>query len=416
MIDISSILHRMVFGSTKDFSTFTIINGKYRTEDFIKLTLHYIISEIIDIQIKYKNYGELVICFDDYKKDYWRRDVYSEYKLKRRVAQSDSTNPINYKEVYEYTNKLFEQFTKNTPWKCIYVNKAEADDIILVLAKEFYKQKILILSADKDFLQAQRLPGIKQYSALTKKWLVPENKHDNMNHWIHEHVMLGDVADGVPKVTDHTIFSEPFLKHLIMLNKPTLVHKFKKLSKQEKREVLLTYTVQSLNRKGQEIGLNIYENKSFGSSHLKKISSGEWKKTQIVNELKKQKKNLLTQSKLTQDKVLKKDIRTKSKLLTEKINSIKVVAHKNNLQEFLNSHALYNEHYDRNFTLIMEEGIPNYIRKNIMLEYNSADTTYNEKEFNNYLDSQGLHTIKSKLPLVFKSTSIIDITNCGWDF
>jgi len=416
LIDISSILHRMVFGSTKDSSNFTIIDGKYKTEDFIKLTLHYIISEIIDMQIKYRNYGEVVLCFDDYKKEYWRRDVYPEYKLSRRTAQGKSENPVNYKEVYEYTNELFEQFMKNTPWKCVYVNKAEADDTILILAKEFHQQEVLILSPDKDFLQAQRLPGIKQYSALTRKWLVPENKHDNMEHWIHEHVMLGDVSDGVPKVIDHTVFSEDFIKHLTELNKPTLVHEFKKLTMDEKREVLSTYTVQAVNRKGQEIGLDIYETKGFGSSNLEKIASGEWKKSQLVNDLKEQKKTLIAQGKLTEDKVLKKEIRAKSKILTEEINGIVAVPNENNLEEFLDSHPLYREHYERNFTLVMEEGIPDYIRANIMLEYNSADVTYNEKEFNDYLDSVGLHTIKSKLPQVFQSTTTIDITNCGWDF
>jgi 5'-3' exonuclease len=200
LVDVSSILHRMIFGSTKDSSKFTIIDGKYKTEDFIKLTMHYILSELIDIQIKYSNYGEVVLCFDDYKKEYWRRDIYHEYKLSRRVSSQKSENPVNYKEVYSYTNELFEQLKNNTPWKCVYVNRAEADDIILILAKEFYQEGVLILSPDKDFLQAQRLPNIKQYSALTKKWLVAEDKHDNMDHWIFKHCMLGDVSDGVPKV------------------------------------------------------------------------------------------------------------------------------------------------------------------------------------------------------------------------
>ena len=416
LVDVSSILHRMVFGSTKDSSNFTIVDGKYRTEDFIKLTLHYIISEIIENQLKYRNYGEIVLCFDDYKKTYWRRDVYPNYKLNRRVASTENTNPVNYQEVFAYTNELFEQFKENTPWKCVYVNRAEADDIILILAKEFYQEGVLILSPDKDFLQAQRLPGIKQYSSLTKKWIIPEDKHENMDKWIFKHCMLGDVSDNVPKVIDETEFSEEFKKHLTELKKPTEVIEFKKLPIDEKRDVLSKYKVHTYNRKGQETGLDIYEVKGFGESHLDKIINGEWKKKQIVDELKNKKKELTQTIKLTADKDKRKELRAKSKLLTEEIKAVEPVITDKNLDEFLDSHPLYREHYERNFTLVMEEGIPDYIRKNVLMEYNDAKSDYNEDEFCKYLTDLGLHSIIPKLSLVFNSNVQIDVTNCGWDF
>jgi len=421
LVDVSSILHRMVFGSTKDSSKFTIINGKYKTEDFIKLTLYYIISEIIENQIKYKNYGEVVLCFDDYKKEYWRRDVYHEYKLSRRVSAEKTENPVNYSEVYSYTNELFEQFKKNTPWKCVYVNRAEADDIILVLAKEFHQEGVLILSPDKDFLQSQRLPGIKQYSSLTKKWIIAEDKHKNMKSWIFKHCMLGDVSDGVPKVIDHTEFSEEFKKHLQLLNLPTEIVEFKKLPIVKKQEALKNYNVHTYNRKGQKTGLDVYEVKGFGEGNLEKILNGEWKKTQIINGIKDKKKQLTQKIKLTENKDKKKELRVESKALTEQIKTIKEqtlepINEEENLSEFLDSHPLYREHYERNYTLVMEEGIPDYIRKNIMMEYNNADVTYNEEEFCKYLTDNGLHTIVSKLPLVFKSDVKLDITNCGWEF
>ncbi len=416
LVDVSSILHRMIFGSTKDSSKFTIIDGKYKTEDFIKLTMHYIISEIIESQIKYKNYGEVILCFDDYKKEYWRRDVYHEYKLSRRVSAEKSENPVNYPEVFAYTNELFEQLKKNTPWKCVYVNRAEADDIILVLAKEFHQEGVLILSPDKDFLQAQRLPGIKQYSSLTHKWIIAEDKHKDMDQWIFKHCMLGDVSDGVPKVIDHTEFSKEFKKHLEKNNLPSDVISFKKVPLEKKKEVLKSYDVHTYNRKGQDTGLDIYEVKGFGPSNLEKISNGEWKKSQIQNELKKQKAEILKTIKLTSDKEERKKLRAQSKELTQKINSVEPIKSDNNLNEFLDSHPLYREHYERNFTLVMEEGIPDYIRKNIMMEYNNADTTYNEEEFCKYLSDQGLQNIISKLPLAFNSIEKLDITNCGWDF
>jgi len=407
LVDISSILHRMIFGSTKDASNIRKKDGKYITEDFVFLTMHYILSELVDIQTKYRGYGEMVICFDDYKKAYWRRDSYPEYKASRRDKSGKDENPINYQELFEYTNKLFEEIKNNTPWKCIYVSRAEADDIILVLAKEYHQEGILILSPDKDFLQAQRLPGVKQYSALTRKWLVPENKHDNMQQWIMEHVLLGDASDGVPKIVDHTEFSDAFKEHILKSGFPENVlevYEFKKLPIQDKRKILENYDVKKYNRKGQDIGFDIYKDMRFGASNIEKIISGKWS-------LKIKQDNLKDKIKLEQDKDKKKLLRAELKNLT-----IDEKTEKERLDEFLDSHPLYKEHYNRNFEMVMEEGIPDYIRANILMEYKSANVSYNQDEFNKFLDENKLHTIKSKLPLVFSPTETITTTNCGWDF
>ena len=62
----------------------------------------------------------------------------------------------------------------------------------------------------------------------------------------------------------------------------------------------------------------------------------------------------------------------------------------------------------------MEEGIPDYIRINILQEYKNASTTYNMKEFDDYLISNGLMNIQMALPKVFNSTETLTIGNCGW--
>ena len=75
---------------------------------------------------------------------------------------------------------------------------------------------------------------------------------------------------------------------------------------------------------------------------------------------------------------------------------------------------MYREHYNRNYTLVMEEGIPNHIRASIIMEYRTASTTSNKKEFEEYLDSIGLVQVKPLLPKVFAGEKL-DITNHGWD-
>lgn len=414
LVDVSSILHRMIFGSTKDATKIKTKDGKYITEDFIFLTIHYILSELIDIKKKYPEYGDLVLCFDDYKKAYWRRDLYPEYKAQRKTSRDSSTNPINYEEVFKYTNELFEQIRENTPWKCVYVNRAEADDIILVLAKEYSSEGVLILSPDKDFLQAQRYPNVKQYSSLTKKWIVPEDKGGDMSQWITKHILLGDASDGVPKVVDFTNFSENFNKHLESKGCKYSVKEFKELSIEEKRDLISDYDIKVYDRKGNETGFDLYESRSFGESHIEKIQNGKWKFDQNINKINSKLKELRELKKVSENKTeIQSKIKDLLKIKKELTIEDDTIEHR--LEEFLDSHELYKEHYDRNFQLVMEEGIPDYIRANILMEYNSASTAYNEEAFNEYLDKNHLSNIKSKLPLVFNATETLDITNCGWE-
>ena len=81
------------------------------------------------------------------------------------------------------------------PYKSVEVYGAEADDIIATLCSE-YAEEIMILSGDKDFIQLQRFPNVKQYSPITKKMI---NGEDPVRY-MKEHVFKGDTSDGVPNV------------------------------------------------------------------------------------------------------------------------------------------------------------------------------------------------------------------------
>ena len=72
---------------------------------------------------------------------------------------------------------------------------AEADDIIGILCVE-YSEEIMIISGDKDFIQLQRYPNIKQYSPITKKRVNGENP----DGYLKEHIFRGDTSDGIPNV------------------------------------------------------------------------------------------------------------------------------------------------------------------------------------------------------------------------
>jgi hypothetical protein len=57
-------------------------------------------------------------------------------------------------------------------------------------------EDIMIISADKDFIQLQKYGNVKQYSPMTKKFI----KDDNPHSYLFEHVLKGDSSDGIPNV------------------------------------------------------------------------------------------------------------------------------------------------------------------------------------------------------------------------
>ncbi|QAU04521.1 putative RNaseH [Vibrio phage Va1] len=342
------------------------VDGKYVTSEFINFTKYLILQELFTVQQQYKNkYGDLVICLDNSRDGYWRNDFYVGYKESRKKAREESE--VNFREVFAELNVFMDQIRNNLPWKVIDVPKAEADDIMLVLAREFNPfEPILIHSPDKDMIQAQRnTDNVQQYSSLTKKWIVPETKGETMDEWIREHVCLGDECDGVPKVVDHTEFSDNFLAYLkengVTLETP---YEFKtsNLTLQQKRDLLDNYQVYRVNRKGEELDeKDVYKKIRFGPSTLKK---------QI-----------------------------------EKYGSI---------DEWLDSHPLYRGHYNRNFTLVMEEGIPSDIWNEIIIAFKEAKTDYNDQEFERYLKENNLDSILMELPNIFKVTRELTADDFGW--
>ena len=92
-------------------------------------------------------------------------------------------------------NTIKEEVKANMPYKSVDVYGAAADDIIGTLCSES-SDEVMILSGDKDFIQLQRYPNVKQYSPITKKMINGINPDD----YLMEHVLKGDTSDGVPNV------------------------------------------------------------------------------------------------------------------------------------------------------------------------------------------------------------------------
>lgn len=150
-----------------------------------------------------EEYGELVICHDS--SNCWRKDDFEFYKQNRKAKQDASD--VDWDNIYDALHRVRTEIEQNFPYKNIKVERAEADDIISVLCHQYSsREKILILSNDKDFKQLQRLENVKQYSVIKKNYL----DCDDPEGFLVDHIIRGDSSDGIPNVLsdDDTFMNE----------------------------------------------------------------------------------------------------------------------------------------------------------------------------------------------------------------
>ena len=166
------------------------------------LVRHMILSSLLMYKQKFgPEYGELVICCDSPKS--WRKEVFPFYKANRKSYRESSE--FDWKKIFLILNKIRDELRESFPYRVIEVDGAEADDIIGQFALNA-KQPVLILSSDKDFIQLQSNPNVKQYSIIQKKYL---NGVDP-TAYLKEHIIKGDRGDGIPNILsdDDTFVSQ----------------------------------------------------------------------------------------------------------------------------------------------------------------------------------------------------------------
>ena len=57
-------------------------------------------------------------------------------------------------------------------------------------------EPFLILSGDKDYIQLQTYANVDQYDPIRKRWI----RNDRPEQYLKEHILKGDIGDGVPNV------------------------------------------------------------------------------------------------------------------------------------------------------------------------------------------------------------------------
>ena len=155
---------------------------------------HMVLNSLRSYKVMFsEQYGEMVIACDN--KNYWRKKIFPYYKAARKKAQEKS--PIDWKRVYEYLDRMKLELEVYFPYRVIEVESAEADDIIATLClNHLYDKPILIVSADKDFIQLQRFDNVKQYDPIRKKYIYGAFPRQ----YLFEHIIRGDSGDGIPNI------------------------------------------------------------------------------------------------------------------------------------------------------------------------------------------------------------------------
>lgn len=158
---------------------------------------HMVLNAIRSYRQMFKDYGEIVVACDD--KKYWRRLRFPHYKANRKKAREQSE--LDWNQIFNCLNKVRDELKEYFPYRVIQVEGAEADDIIATLTVQHGsilpdKEKILILSGDKDFVQLQVYSNVEQYDPVRKKYIKTSNPHD----YLREHILKGDRGDGIPNI------------------------------------------------------------------------------------------------------------------------------------------------------------------------------------------------------------------------
>ncbi len=187
----------------------TIRGGMFNPSDFIKtdngLSLQYsdvrngFLGNLLyhaNNRVNKERYMDNVVVALD-KPPYWRKSIFPGYKCTR--AMSREKDEYDWKDLHSKYDQALKELEQYVPWKFIYVDGLEADDVIGILTPRLAGNngKVHIISSDKDLVQLQRYNGVTQYSPIVKKLVKPEVSafYDLMVK-----ILKGDTGDAIPNI------------------------------------------------------------------------------------------------------------------------------------------------------------------------------------------------------------------------
>lgn len=227
-----TIIDYSAVGIAGVFSQANPANGGKMDEAFLR---HVILNSLRMYNLKYREkHGKTIIACDGGS---WRKDYFPEYKASRKKNRDAST--LDWNEIFRVLNKVRDEITEHMPYTVISVKGAEADDVIATLVETTQEfgayEEVMIVSADKDFLQLQKYANVKQFSPVTKKLITDKNPQ----RYLFEHIIKGDSGDGVPNIkSEDTTFIDDDKRQTPI--RATKIEEWFKAFKEGKIESVLT--------------------------------------------------------------------------------------------------------------------------------------------------------------------------------
>jgi 5'-3' exonuclease len=152
-----------------------------------------LLDHLVAVNKKFKDeYGEEIVLALDASS--WRSFYFKHYKCRRKSKRKE--DKFNWDDIYKIYEQIIEEFKENLPYKIIRIKGCEGDDLIAVLANNS-KEKVLIVSRDKDFMQLLDNDNIKQYDPVFDDFI---QKDENIKLKLFTHIMKGDDSDDIPCV------------------------------------------------------------------------------------------------------------------------------------------------------------------------------------------------------------------------
>lgn len=176
LVDYSQVVIAAMYADMKDGGNIVV------NEDILR---HMILNTLRALNVKFRHrYGKMIIAADG--KDYWRCDIFSNYKANRKTKREKSD--IDWAQLYRVMDTVLKEIDDNFPFIVMKLDRCEADDVIGTLVKyaNDYSDKqsgdglfdepesSVIVSTDGDFVQLQRYRNVVQYSNTRDEFIKPK--------------------------------------------------------------------------------------------------------------------------------------------------------------------------------------------------------------------------------------------------
>lgn len=175
----------------------------------------------INVPIRQFHVTRCIVVFDGKGGSIRRRKIYEDYKKHRHGLRVRLNREYDLEDHTEEEKNAFRQLIRISdyldvlPITTIIKNNVEADDVINYLAKDYLKDKVIIMSTDKDFVQLvdDRISVWNPpHKRLYNKESVKEYYGFTPQNFLYKRMIEGDKSDGVPGVKG--IGEKTIKKHL----------------------------------------------------------------------------------------------------------------------------------------------------------------------------------------------------------